>query len=158
MRELAMFVLGILGIATILAIFALGWANKLYLKQKQLDWIKLQNNNDRSRVLTRAVAKAANRMNLSPTDVGAILGFSYLEASALLEGAFYIHENTKAWELSSYFIKLYSSLVKIMGEDDSMIESWIKSPNLAFNQQIPLEHIKSIAGLIHVCEYLTRGE
>lgn len=153
MRELATFVLGTAALLT-----TLGLASKLYLKSKKREWINLKDDNDRSRVLTKAVVKAANRMNLSPTDVGAILGCSYLEASALLEGAFYIHENTKAWELSSYFIKLYSSLVKIMGEDDSLIESWIKSPNLVFNQQIPLEHIKSIAGLIHVCEYLTRGE
>jgi len=151
MRELAMFVLGSIAVLTILV---LGWASKLYLKRKQLAWVKLQNNNDRARVLTQAVAEAASRMKLSPVDISLILGFRASEASGLLKGTFFIPENSKAWELSSYFVRLYSSLVRIIGEDDSLIESWVKSQNLAFNQQIPLDYIRTIRGLIHVCEYV----
>lgn len=151
MRELAMFVLGAIAVLTILV---LGWASKLYLKRKQLAWVKLQNNNDRARVLTQAVTEAASRMKLSPADISLILGFSHSEASGLLKGTFFIPENSKAWELSSYFVRMYSSLVRIIGEDNSLIESWVKSPNSAFNQQIPLDYIRTIHGLIHVCEYV----
>lgn len=109
---------------------------------------------DRSRVLSRAVIEAAKRMKIGPTDLGLILGFSQPTASRLLHEKFFIPESSKEWELSAHFVRLYRSLASMIGGDDTLAERWIKSPNKAFNQQIPLDYIKRVDGLIHACNYL----
>jgi Protein of unknown function (DUF2384) len=109
---------------------------------------------NRSRVLSQAVIEAAKRMKVGPTDLGLIVGFSQPTASRLLREKFSIPESSKEWELSAHFVRLYRSLSSMVGGDDNLIESWIKSPNKAFGQQIPLNYIKRVDGLIHACNYL----
>jgi Protein of unknown function (DUF2384) len=109
---------------------------------------------NRSRVLSQAVIEAAKRMKIGPTDLGLIVGFSQPTASRLLREKFSIPEGSKEWELSAHFVRLYRSLSAMVGGDDTLVESWIKSPNNAFSQQIPLDYIKRVDGLIHACNYL----
>lgn len=109
---------------------------------------------DRTRVLSQAVVEAAKRMRIGPTDLGLILGFSQPTSSLLLHAKFTKPEGTKEWELSAYFIRLYRSLFSLVGGDDALVESWVKSPNASLNQQIPLDYIKRVDGLFHACNYL----
>ena len=109
---------------------------------------------NRSKVLSQAVIEAAKRMKVGPTDLGLIVGFSQPTASRLLREKFSIPEGSKEWELSAHFVRLYRSLSSMVGGDDALVESWIKSPNKAFSQQIPLDYIKRVDGLIHACNYL----
>jgi uncharacterized protein (DUF2384 family) len=92
-------------------------------------------------------------MKVGPTDLGLIVGFSQPTSSRLLHEKFSIPEGSKEWELCAHFVRLYRSLSSIVG-DDALVESWIKSPNKAFSQQIPLDYIKRVDGLIHACSYL----
>jgi hypothetical protein len=108
----------------------------------------------RSRVLSQAVTEAAKRMKIGPTDLGMIVGFSQPTSSRLLRDKFAIPEGSKEWELSAHFVRLYRSLSSMVGGDDALVESWLKSPNKAFNQQIPLDYIKRVDGLIDACNYL----
>lgn len=109
---------------------------------------------NRSRVLSLAVTEAAKRMKIGPTDLGLIIGFSQPTSSRLLRDQFAIPEGGKEWELSAHFVRLYRSLSSMVAGDDTLIESWLRSPNKAFGQQIPLNYIKRVDGLIHACNYL----
>lgn len=109
---------------------------------------------DRSRVLNQAIVECSKRLKVSSADLGAIIGFSQPTSSRLLNQKYAIQEGSKEWELSAHFVRLYRSLFSLVGGDDKLAMEWLKSPNQAFNQQIPLMYIKRIDGLIQVCEYL----
>jgi uncharacterized protein (DUF2384 family) len=109
---------------------------------------------DRSRVLTRAVIESAHRLGLGPSDLKSIIGASQPTASRLLNGRYILPEGGKPWELAAHFVRLYRSLSSLVGGDDELARSWLKSANRAFDGQRPLEVIKRVDGLIHACEYL----
>jgi transcriptional regulator with XRE-family HTH domain len=109
---------------------------------------------DRSRVLTLALAEAARRLGVGSSDLKYIIGASQPTASRLLNGAYAIPEDGKLWELSAHFVRLYRSLYSLVGGDDELARSWLKSANRAFDGQRPLDMIKRVDGLLHACEYL----
>lgn len=116
--------------------------------------IATERTTDRSRVLSQAVVEAALRLEISATELDEILRFSQPTSSRLLNQKYFIPEDSKEWELSTYFVRLYHSLLLLVGDDDKLAESWLTSPNKAFNQQTPITYIKQVDGLIPVCEYL----
>ncbi len=109
---------------------------------------------DRSRVLSTAVVEAARRLGLGSTDLTAIIGTSQPSASRLLNGKYFIPEGSKTWELSAHFIRLYRSVSSLVGGNDELARSWLKSGNQAFDNRHPLDVVKRVDGLLHVCEYL----
>lgn len=109
---------------------------------------------DRQRVLTQAVVEASRRLELGSTDIKGVLGASQPTASRLLNGKAFIHEGTKEWELAAYFVRLYRSLSSMVGGNDELARAWLKSPNKAFGDNVPLASIKRIDGLLYACEYL----
>ena len=109
---------------------------------------------DRSRVLSTAVVEAARRLGLGSTDLNAIIGTSQPSASRLLNGKYFIPEGSKTWELSAHFVRLYRSISSLVGGNDDLARSWLKSGNQAFDNRHPLEIVKRVDGLLHVCEYL----
>jgi hypothetical protein len=109
---------------------------------------------DRSRVLTTAVVEAARRLGLRSTELNAIIGTSQPSASRLLNGKYFIPEGSKSWELSAHFVRLYRSIASLVGGNDELARSWLKSANQAFDNRHPIEVVKRIDGLLHVCEYL----
>ena len=109
---------------------------------------------DRSTVLTHALAEAAHRLDLGPTEIGRIVGVSQPTASRMLKGEYLLKESAKEWELSAHLIRLYRSLFSLVGSDDHLARGWLRSANKAFAGQEPIAVIKRIDGLIHVCEYL----
>jgi uncharacterized protein (DUF2384 family) len=109
---------------------------------------------DRSRVLSTAVIEAARRLNLGSSDLNAIIGTSQPSASRLLNGKYFIPEDSKTWELSAHFVRLYRSVSSLVGGDDDLARSWLKSANQAFDNRHPLDVVKRVDGLLHVCEYL----
>jgi uncharacterized protein (DUF2384 family) len=109
---------------------------------------------DRSRVLSTAVIEAARRLQLGSSDLNAIIGTSQPSASRLLNGKYFIPEGSKTWELSAHFVRLYRSVSSLVGGDDELARNWLKSANLAFDNRQPLDLVKRVDGLLHVCEYL----
>lgn len=109
---------------------------------------------ERSRVLSTAVIEAARRLNLGSSDLNAIIGTSQPSASRLLNGKYFIPEDSKTWELSAHFVRLYRSVSSLVGGDDDLARSWLKSANQAFDNRHPLDVVKRVDGLLHVCEYL----
>ena len=109
---------------------------------------------DRSRVLSTAVVEAARRLGLGSTDLNAIIGTSQPSASRLLNGKYFIPEGSKTWELSAHFVRLYRAISSLVGGNDDLARSWLTSGNQAFDNRHPLEIVKRVDGLLHVCEYL----
>lgn len=108
----------------------------------------------RTVVLSQAVVEAARRLGIGPTDVGQIVGVSQPTASRLLNGEYSLKESSKEWELSAHLVRLYRSLFSLVGGDDDLARGWMRSANKAFADQPPINVIKRIDGLLHVCEHL----
>ncbi len=108
----------------------------------------------RQRVLTQAVVEASHRLELGSTDIWGVIGTSQPTASRLLNGKTWLREGTKEWELGAHFVRLYRSLSSLVGGNDELARAWLKTPNRAFDDQLPLAAIKRIDGLLHACEYL----
>lgn len=109
---------------------------------------------DRARVLTHAVAETAVRLKLKSTELMAIIGVSQATASRLLNGKFLLAEGTKPWELGAHLVRLYRSLSTMVGGDDELARSWLRSGNLAFAGRTPLEVLGRVEGLVHACDYV----
>lgn len=109
---------------------------------------------DRARVLTQALGETARRLELGSTDLQHIIGISQPSASRLLNGQFTLPEGGKVWELAASLVRLYRSLISLVGGNDELARAWLRSTNAAFDAQKPVVLIRRIDGLLHVCEYL----
>ena len=109
---------------------------------------------DRTRVLTQAVVEAARRLALKAGDLKDIIGTSQPTVSRLMHGRYALSEVGKTWELGAHLVRLYRSLSSMVGGDDALARLWLSSANRDFDGRAPLEVIKRVDGLIHVCEYL----
>lgn len=108
----------------------------------------------RASVLSLATANAAKRLKLTTSDLQRILGISQKSASLLLRGEFLFKESSKPWELALLLIRLYRGLSSITGNDDTLVENWLRSPNRAFDNARPYELIQSVIGLVTACDYV----
>jgi uncharacterized protein (DUF2384 family) len=109
---------------------------------------------DRARVLTLAVAETTRRLKLRSTELTAIIGVSQPTASRLLNGKFQLAEGAKSWELGAHLVRLYRSLASMVGGDDELARTWLRSANEAFGGRTPLDAIRSVEGLVHACDYV----
>ncbi|MDP2323877.1 MAG: DUF2384 domain-containing protein [Gammaproteobacteria bacterium] len=109
---------------------------------------------ERARVLTEAVAETARRLKLKTTELTEIIGVSQPTASRLLNGKFQLAEGGKPWELGTHLVRLYRSLSSMVGGDDELARTWLRSANKAFGGRIPLDAIRTVEGLVHACDYV----
>lgn len=109
---------------------------------------------ERASVLSLAVVEAARRLAIGPTDMGQIVGVSQPTASRLLQGEYRLREGGKEFELSAHLVRLYRALFSLVGGDDHLARGWLRAANQAFSGQHPIDLIKRVDGLLHVCEYL----
>lgn len=108
----------------------------------------------RSAVLTEAVAETAKRLDIKAAELAQIIGVSPSSASRLLNAEFMVKEGTPEWQLSALFVRLYRGLYSIVGNSDALARDWLASRNLAFDNRLPIEEIKTILGLVYVCDYI----
>lgn len=109
---------------------------------------------DRSRVLSSAVAETARRLEVGSTELGRIIGVSQPVASRLLNGRYAIKDGSKEWELAALFVRMYRGLHSIVGNNDQLARDWLRSGNRAFGDKEPIGVIKNVQGLVHACEYI----
>jgi len=104
-------------------------------------------------VLSKAVLRAAERLDLSNTVLAKILGLSGPTITRMRQGAYTIERNEKAFELAALFVRVYRSLDAIVGGDDHAAAAWLKSDNTAL-QDKPVHLIQKVTGLVDVLHYL----
>ncbi|MCB1377999.1 MAG: DUF2384 domain-containing protein [Alphaproteobacteria bacterium] len=108
---------------------------------------------DPAQVLTKAVVRAASRLEVTAKALSAILGLSEASVSRMKQGDFKLEVGTKPFELGVLFVRLFRSLDAIVGGDEAVARSWLRSANLVLDGR-PLDKISTIAGLTDVIAYL----
>ena len=104
-------------------------------------------------VLDKAVLSVFARLGLRQAELGAVLGLSPPAISrAIKSGVF--PEVGKSREHQLLLVRLYRALDSIVGGEDAVAAAWLRNPNSAFGGAVPLERMKSVAGLVDVLSYL----
>lgn len=108
---------------------------------------------ERARIMSQAVVRAAEKLALSGKDLAAILGVSEPSVSRMRKDEFWLEENSKAFELGALFVRLFRSLDAVTGGDGTVARAWLRNGNRALGAR-PLDQIKTISGLGHALAYL----
>ena len=103
-------------------------------------------------VLSTAVARAAERLNISRSLLAKILGVSPATITRLYAGNYQLEPQRKEWEFGLLFVRLFRSLDSIVGEE-STARNWLTSDNRGLNGR-PLDLISNTEGLVRVVHYL----
>lgn len=107
---------------------------------------------DAASVLSKAVARAAERLGVSRALLAGVLGLSPATVTRLYAGSYRLEQHRKEWEFALLFVRLFRSLDSIVG-DERTARQWLKSDNRGLNGR-PLELIRSTEGLVRVVHYL----
>jgi DNA-binding XRE family transcriptional regulator len=102
-------------------------------------------------VLTKAVLRAADKLDVNQAALADILGVSEATVSRMRKGDYVLQ--AKAFELGVLFVRLFRSLDAIVGGDEAVARAWLASHNLALEAK-PAEQIRTITGLTDVIAYL----
>ena len=103
-------------------------------------------------VLSKAVARAAERLDISKSLLAKVLGVSPPTISRLYSGNYLLDQNRKEWDFALLFVRMFRSLDSIVG-DESTARKWLNSENLGLNAR-PIELIRNTEGLVRVVQYL----
>lgn len=104
-------------------------------------------------VLTKAVIRASERLDVPAKVLSTVLGLSEASISRMKHGDYILEPTTKPFELGVLFIRLFRSLDAIVGGDPNVTRAWLRNPNVVFGAS-PIEKIQTIAGLMDVIAYL----
>lgn len=104
-------------------------------------------------IVTRAVARARSILGINQRELSDIIGLSQPQVSRLVKGNLVLSPNGKEYELALHFIRLYRSLLSVLGGDEAAARSWLRSENTILGDQ-PIRQLQTIQGLIHVTAYL----
>ena len=104
-------------------------------------------------VVTRAVTRAAGRLEISNRIVAGMLGLSEATVSRMGAGAYQLDAGSKPFELAVLFLRLFRSLDGITGGDAGVARAWLRNDNTALGAR-PIALIESVSGLVNVVAYL----
>ena len=103
-------------------------------------------------VLSKAVTRAAERLEISRTLLAKVLGVSPATITRLFSGEYQLDQNRKEWEFALLFVRAFRSLDSIVG-DETTARKWLNSENRGLNGR-PIELIRNTEGLVRVVQYL----
>ena len=103
-------------------------------------------------VLSKAVARAAERLDISKTMLAKVLGVSPPTITRLYSVDYQLAQERKEWDFALLFVRVFRSLDSIVG-DEATARKWLASENLGLNGR-PIELIRSTEGLVRVVQYL----
>lgn len=103
-------------------------------------------------VLSKAVTRAAERLDISRSLLSQVLGLSTPTISRLYNGNYHLEQSRKEWEFALLFVRAFRSLDSIVG-DERTARQWLNSENRALNGR-PIELIRHTEGLVRVVQYL----
>lgn len=102
--------------------------------------------------LTKAVRRAAERLQISKALLASILGVSPATITRLYSGEYILDQKRKEWDFALLFVRAFRSLDSIVNNDETA-RVWLNNPNLALNAR-PIDLIKQTEGLVRVVQYL----
>jgi hypothetical protein len=104
-------------------------------------------------VVTKAVKRAAERLELPNRLMAGVLGLSEATVSRMGAGTYQLDTGTKPFELAVLFLRLFRSLDGITGGDIEVARAWLRNENTALGAT-PIALIDSVQGLVNVVAYL----
>ena len=104
-------------------------------------------------VVTRAVVRAAARLELSNRVLAGVLGVSEATVSRMGGQSYELDPAGKPYELAVLFLRLYRSLDALVDGDLTAARAWLRNENTAIGAT-PLSQIATVAGLVNVIGYL----
>lgn len=108
---------------------------------------------DPAGVLSKAVVRAARRLDFTQRDLAVTLGMSAATASRFFAGKYLLDPaRAKEWELALLFVRLYRSLDALWGHEETA-RRWLASDNVALGAA-PRELVRGVEGLVRVVAYL----
>ncbi|AIB10521.1 hypothetical protein ABAZ39_00485 [Azospirillum argentinense] len=107
-----------------------------------------------AQVVTKAVLRAADQLDIPNTILAKILGVSEPTVSRMRKHGLTLSTSDKSFELAILFIRLYRSLDAIVGGDPNVARAWLRNVNTALDDSKPLDKVQTITGLVHVIHYL----
>jgi hypothetical protein len=108
---------------------------------------------DAASVLTKAVLRAAELLEIPGKTLAAVLGVSEASISRARNGTLNLEPGTKAYEFGVLFVRLFRALDSITGGDAAVGRAWLRNANTALGE-VPLAAITSITGLVNTVAYL----
>lgn len=103
-------------------------------------------------VLSKAVARAAERLGVSRAQLARSLGVSASSVTRLYQGSYQLDPERKEWELALLLVRAFRSLDSLVG-DEATARQWLRSENTALNGS-PIDLIAQAEGLVRVVQYL----
>ncbi len=103
-------------------------------------------------VLSKAVTRTAERLEIKGVDLAKILGISSPSVSRMNRGGYLLSEKSKEWEFALLFVRIYRSLDAIVGNDETA-RTWLNSPNTGLGAK-PIELLTTTEGIVRVSSYL----
>ncbi len=100
------------------------------------------------RILGAAALRAAERLGLSRIELGQVLG---RDRSSISRSG--IDPDSKSGELAKLLIRCYRALAVLVDDDQAQIREWLSTPN-RHTGGIPQDQLRTVPGLVTVCEYL----
>ena len=114
--------------------------------------VKSAPDSEASRVLTKAVLRAAGLLELNNRELSEIIGTSEASVSRLRTNRT-LDPGSKDGELALLFLRLYRSLDALVGGDDAKARDWFHTTNDHI-AGIPAERVRTVEGLVDVVQYL----
>lgn len=106
-----------------------------------------------ARVLSKAVARAADILGLPNRVLARVLGISDSSVTRLKAGAYFLEPGAKPFELGQLFVRLFRGLDAVVGGDDEAARSWLRAENTALRGR-PVALIQRVAGLMNTVLYV----
>ncbi len=107
---------------------------------------------DPARVLSKALTRAADQLEVSHALLARVLGVSAPTITRLYNGSYLLDERRKEWEFARLFVRVFRSLDSIVGTQ-SAARQWLRSENLGLGGR-PIDLIAQTEGLVRVVHYL----
>jgi hypothetical protein len=108
---------------------------------------------ERSTVVSKAVARAADLLGLTNAVLARTIGVSEATASRLRAGLYALEPGTKPYELSLLLVRLYRGLDAVVGGDAASLRSWMTTANRALGG-VPRELVQTATGLVTAVDYV----
>jgi predicted XRE-type DNA-binding protein len=105
------------------------------------------------KVLTKAVVRAADQLELNQAELARILGVSDSSVSRLINQARLIDPASKEGELALLLVRVYRSLDALVGGDKEQRLAWLRSRNRFMNAR-PADLLTTATGLVNTVAYL----
>ena len=99
-------------------------------------------------VLGKAVQRAGERMGLTRTELGNVIG---RDRSSIARAG--VDPDSKSGELAKLLVRCYRSLAVMVDDNEEQIRQWLQTSN-RHTGGVPIRQLQTVAGLVTVCEYL----